>query len=329
MPADGDVSYVRVSGRMLARPWGERHAPCASKSGYNRALQHPTTKRIATVARVFLSSTPPDVVEYRHAANAVLQRLGHQVVGLVAFQTEAQSSIQTRPADVSDADLVVVIMGWTFGTPPPGGGERSPLEFEYQRARSLGKPILVFLTRGGPRFQSEGGVDDLERVKAFREHLSAEHTVNSFASVGEFRERLAADIATWEQARGERPPTVTVDQLPLAWRLVVDFKGKPDLLRHLDAGAFTKALEHWEAQSGADSRKPWPERLERALSELESKQLPHAPNPLWLAWMQATQAPEPPAHDGGPRPAPVRNEPLVKKQSDDGPLPSTESSSKA
>ena len=58
------------------------------------------------MARVFLSSTPPDVVEYRHAANAVLQRLGHQVVGLVAFQTEAQSSIQTRPADVSDADLV-------------------------------------------------------------------------------------------------------------------------------------------------------------------------------------------------------------------------------
>lgn len=257
------------------------------------------------MARVFLSSTPPDVIEYQRAAYEVLQRLGHLVVGSLAFRTGVQSSIETRPVDITDADIVVVIMGWTFGTPPPGGGGQSLLEVEYQQARSLNKPIRVFLMRNEPRLESEGGegARDLVRVQRFRQLLAKTGTVDSFASVEDFREQLATAIADWERRRDARPPTVTVEQLPLAWRLVANFNGKPDLLRHLDAGAFTTALEHWEEQSGADSRKPWAERLERALSELESKQLPHAPNPLWLAWMRATQAPEPPAHDGGPRPS--------------------------
>ena len=205
---------------------------------------------------------------------------------------------------MTDADVVVVIMGWTFGTAPPGGGLQSPLEFEYQQARSIGKPTLVLLSSNESRVQPEGlgGVSYLHRVETFRKQLSADNTVDFFASVEEFRERLAMAIAAWERKRNARPAAVTVDQLPLAWRLVVDFKAKPDLLRHLDAGAFTTALEQWEEHAGADSSKPWPDRLMRALSELETKQLPHAPNPLWLAWMRATQAPDPPAHDG-PRPS--------------------------
>jgi hypothetical protein len=86
---------------------------------------------------------------------------------------------------------------------------------------------------------------------------------------------------------GEFSRVVGVEHLPLAWRLVVASKAKPDLLLHLDPSRFAEAFEAWERENGAKRDLPLAIRLAYALTELEVQQQGEAPSSLWLAWMQA------------------------------------------
>jgi hypothetical protein len=87
-----------------------------------------------------------------------------------------------------------------------------------------------------------------------------------------------------------RVPPADEDTLVLAWRLVVDFKAEPALLRHMDPGLLQAALEKWESESNANKEFTLPARRAGALRQLESHQTGRAPNELWLAWMRATVA---------------------------------------
>ena len=250
------------------------------------------------MARIFLSSTFNDLREYRAAADRTLRQLGHDVISMEDYVAEDRRPQDKTLADIAAADLYLGIVGWRYGHIPTEDNpdERSITEIEYRHAQKLRKPTLIFLVeKDAPWPVDDVEFDRRDRLEAFREELSRARVVSFFTSVTEFTAKLAEAIALWDRDRAKPPQVVTLADLPLAWRLVIDFKGEPDLLRHADFGMFTAALDKWEDDTGADRNAPWSTRLETALKALEAKQSPHAPSTLWLAWMGATRAPGPTA----------------------------------
>lgn len=270
------------------------------------------------MARIFLSSTFADLQDYRRAAHEALRRLGHEVISLEDYTAVDQAPLERTLADIARADLYVGTVAWRYGYVPEGQ-DQSVTEIEYRHAQKLNKPTLIFLASEDAQISPKVmDPPDDARIKRFRDALSRERIVDFFTSVDDFRAKLITAVARWDRERTTRSAILTLDELPLAWRLVVDSKAKPDLLRHLDAGAFTSALEQWEEQSGLDRNAPWQHRLDRAVSQLEAKQTPRGPSMLWLAWMRATQTRD--LTSGGPT--------RLNPESDTAPLEDSERESK-
>ena len=177
---------------------------------------------------------------------------------------------------------------------------------EWREARRLAKPTLIFLLgESVPRSEAPVDREDGDRARVFRERLqevSVGAFTYSFTSEDDLREKIAAAVSDWNRENAKRAIVVGVADLELAWRLVVGFKATHDLLQHLEPAAFGAAIEKWERDKGLTNDVPWPERLARALSGLQSTQTDHFPSELWLAWMRTTRFTPPPG--GAPTPVP-------------------------
>jgi hypothetical protein len=242
------------------------------------------------VARIYLSSTSRDLVEYRHAASETLRKSGHDVVDLDMSDRPDVVPTSSTLSDVAASDLFIVIAGWLYGyIPTENNPERvSVTELEYRYAVSLGKPRLIFLLERLP-VSSGSNRDEMDRARAFRERLEQDTFVGRFSNVPDFVERLTAAVLTWQRSWLPPDAEVGVEYLPLLWRLVADFKGGLDLLRHPEPGAFAIAIAKWEEANNATPTTSWSERVDRARKDLESRQSSQKPSELWLAWMKAVR----------------------------------------
>ena len=253
--------------------------------------------------RVFISSTYEDLREYRDIANDALRRLGHETFMLESFSASPDRPIDVAQDAIASCDLFVLIIGWRYGyVPSADNPERLSLtELEYETALRFGKPVLTFMLTE-PARQSSKALDNLDRIKTFRDRMTRERVVSLVSSPPELRERLTIDVARWtsEQAARAVGGTVELQHLPLLWRLVVDGHASHDLLRHLEPAAFVAAVEKWEAANESNRDASWNERLERVRKSLDVKQSAHQPSELWLAWMRATR-PATPSPGGSTR----------------------------
>jgi Domain of unknown function (DUF4062) len=98
--------------------------------------------------KIYVSSTYQDLIEHRAAVDRTLRRMGHDVIGMEQYVAEGNKPLDRCLADVRQADLYVVIVGWRYGyqpvdQPPPGGLSITALE--YGAAKEAGKTILAFL----------------------------------------------------------------------------------------------------------------------------------------------------------------------------------------
>jgi hypothetical protein len=244
------------------------------------------------VAKVFLSSTHDDLREYRAAAFDVLRRIGHEPIAVEAPQASGLDPLLARLQPVAAADLVIVIVARRYGHIPLD--ERiSMVETEYEYAVKAAKPVLVFLLDDSANWPAEDAEVEPSLLQQFRTRLAQTRVVSFFHSLADFQAKLAAAVERWaaEAARGV-PFEVTLDQLPLAWRLVAGSFAEPELLHHLDPAAFVAAIEKWEEANNADKNAPWVSRLARAGQALDSAQTNHEASSLWIAWMRATRPPK-------------------------------------
>jgi len=242
------------------------------------------------MAKIFISSTTEDLRDYRTEAVKALRHLGHQVVVLEELEASSKPPVEQSFAAIDSSDLFVSIIAWRYGYVPsvdnPDG--RSFIELEFRYAREHGKTTLVFIVKEDvpwpPQFMDSG--ENAARLAAFRKDLLQTLTVGFFASPENLAQILVTAVSRWEHDRESRND---YDPFELAWRLVVDFKAEPALLRHMDPNALKEAVEKWAQESGRRTSMDQSHWYEAAHKELQAKQTNLSPNTLWLAWMRVTR----------------------------------------
>ena len=94
--------------------------------------------------KVFVSSVVRDYEEYRAAAKDAIEALDHDAVLMeVTYPSSPGPPRAECLRGVESSDVVVLLLGRCYGTPQ--ASNKSPTHEEFDHARSLGKPILVFV----------------------------------------------------------------------------------------------------------------------------------------------------------------------------------------
>jgi len=164
-----------------------------------------------------ISSTRADLMQFREEASRVIRKVAgdcEKRVQLVekSMEKEVQSGDRELAVAVSkrwveEADWVVLIVGWNYGTisSDPVAAGMSVTEWEFRHAVHLGKRTFAFVV-GEPKSANEYRVSDEEcedlkdwkdkqdeehrgKLKAFKESLASAH-LEYFKNLGHFAERL-------------------------------------------------------------------------------------------------------------------------------------------
>jgi hypothetical protein len=95
--------------------------------------------------KVFISSVIGGYGHFRAAARSAAETLGHQVLMAEDFPALAGTPQEACLAGVRDADVIVLLIGESYGGVQPSGLSASHEEYREGRER---KPILVFVEAG-------------------------------------------------------------------------------------------------------------------------------------------------------------------------------------
>ena len=94
--------------------------------------------------RVFVSSVVGGYEEYRTAAQNAIEALDHEAVLMeLTHPSSPDPSQEECLREIEGSDVLVLLLGSRYGTPEKSG--KSPTHEEFDHARSVGKPILVFV----------------------------------------------------------------------------------------------------------------------------------------------------------------------------------------
>jgi hypothetical protein len=105
-------------------------------------------RRLRRTPRVFLSHTTelrglPARRSYLEAAEAAVKSACHAVIDMHYFTARDQDPLRYCREMIEQADIYVAIVGFHHGSVVDG--DRSYTEMEFQAAKELGRPRLVFL----------------------------------------------------------------------------------------------------------------------------------------------------------------------------------------
>lgn len=137
----------------------------------------------------YVSSSYPDLVEYRDAARRLLSQYHFDGRGMGDYDYTADPNLYEKcVTDAANADLLILIVGYRYGTlfTPK---EKSFVELEYEAARNASREVLAFVFSGEPQpdFDDRRGSDGGAAIEAFRRRLVADGLlVSTFSNLQEF-----------------------------------------------------------------------------------------------------------------------------------------------
>ena len=196
-----------------------------------------------------MSSVVDGFEEYRAVAKAAIESLGH--VPVVMEMTHPASPDRPRAlclAEVRRGDVLVLLLSGRYGEPQTCG--KSPTHEEWDLARTLNKPILVFVQKGVCREQAQQ--EFINKVSDWAEG----HFRVSFSSPFELCREIVRALRVLEEGLREGSDQDPTDGLPPACRerigrLRVVSPGAADRLVVLlsdphsrMAGALSRLAEH-------------------------------------------------------------------------------------
>lgn len=162
--------------------------------------------KMSRVARVYISSTYSDLVEERLAVRDAVLRLGHHPIGMEDYGAGEQPPVTKCLDDVRSCDAYVGLVAWRYGSIPRGHGRLSFTELEYREAGRHRRPRFLYLS---PEIEAWGMRPQdrrLDRVKAFRERILADHTVGRFDGPMRLRYEVGVDLGRVLGAGTRVPP---------------------------------------------------------------------------------------------------------------------------
>jgi Domain of unknown function (DUF4062) len=165
--------------------------------------------------KVFISSVMRGLEAERGAVQRAAQALDHTVIRSEDFGAIASSAQKACRAAVRDADLVILVLGATYGTTDPGTG-KSPTHEEFEEAQQAGRDVLVFVQ------------DEVQRDAEQEAFVREVRQWSGGASTGRFREADdLRDAVTKALSRHERSRSAgAVDPSEIGARLEAATAGK-------------------------------------------------------------------------------------------------------
>lgn len=147
--------------------------------------------------KVFISSVMGGFEEFRSAAMAAVETLGHELVIAEGFEAAPTSPRVTCLSAVRASDLVILILGQRYGAPQPPQNI-SPTHEEYLEAKDR-VPVLAFI---------QTGVDPEPQQQAFIEEVEAWVSGGfrgTFSTPSELQVAVTRAIHQWELSAASAP----------------------------------------------------------------------------------------------------------------------------
>jgi hypothetical protein len=152
------------------------------------------------VARIYVSSSYHDLVNYRRRAAEKIRELGHTAVGMEADGPREERPLDVCLKDVRECEGYFGIIGLRYGSSPPGHPDKSYTEMEYEAAEGKKRMLLVARPVGpvaNLEYPYRDGDDSplKPRLDAFRARLRT-HSIGLFSNLDEFTEVTEKAIRT-------------------------------------------------------------------------------------------------------------------------------------
>ena len=145
---------------------------------------------------VFISSTYDDLKEYRRAVWELLEKFDVNVRGMEQFGARKDAPLTTCLTEVEQSDIYLALIAFRLGSVDAQSG-KSFTQIEYERAYELSKELLIYLIDEENAQVVIKNIDrdeKREKLEAFKRLLRERHTIESFTSVEDLKEKLARDL---------------------------------------------------------------------------------------------------------------------------------------
>lgn len=151
------------------------------------------------MAKIYLSSTSLDLIEYRKEVLRALELAQQEVIAMEEYTAGSEPPLKKCLSDVEKCDFYVGVFAFRYGFIPkkdnPDG--RSITELEYRHAKQKGKQCLIFLVdeqSSWPIPHIEKDVELLRKITALREELKQEHVIGWFKNEKDLADKVSQAI---------------------------------------------------------------------------------------------------------------------------------------
>ncbi len=144
---------------------------------------------------MFVSSTSLDLRQHREAVIDELVKEGYIPSGMELFDARSEGAWEVVERVIDDCDYLVLIIGARYGD--LYGGSTSFTEREYDYARSVGKPVLVFVHSDPAELHTESWQptpEDTERLAVFREKVRGERLWKPWRTAADLRSDVTRSL---------------------------------------------------------------------------------------------------------------------------------------
>jgi hypothetical protein len=178
------------------------------------------------MAKIYISSTYNDLIEYRDTVYKSLRKMGHDVIAMEDYVASDDRPVDKCLSDVQRCDIYIGIFAWRYGF-IPNSGSNSITEQEYKHAKKHNIPCLIFLldekTPWSPNFidSHTGDGDKGKLISSLRNNLKNESILSFFDEKTDLAVKAAIAVYRHEREKGfeKKPPLweylLTIDLLKL------------------------------------------------------------------------------------------------------------------
>jgi hypothetical protein len=154
---------------------------------------------------VFVCSTFSDLSQEREQVLDAIKRVKLQHDSMEFFGARSEQPIETCLKEVRASDVIIVIVGYRYGSIAPGLGI-SFSEAEYQEANRLKRPCLVYMRDESVPILPRNMESDPEKMKlltTWKDTLQSRHTISMFEDSGRLAAQVEADLSRTIREREE------------------------------------------------------------------------------------------------------------------------------
>jgi hypothetical protein len=154
------------------------------------------------MAKIYISSTFRDLIEYRKSVAHALRTTRHQVISMEEYVAAPERPLKKCLEDVAACDIYIGIFAWRYGYIPEidNPDRKSITELEYSHAGVKRKKRLIFLSHPeiplrpafADHFNGEGERGKL--IEQLRQQLEQDNTCSFFKTPDELAAQVMAAV---------------------------------------------------------------------------------------------------------------------------------------